>query len=329
MTTAEDLPNAELQEWIGREYWPYPKDLPPEPVRALDVARYTAALADHRWSSVHPGYAPPGFMEVNSPNYLNYFRLGGEEFLHRLLPFVTPWGEGWTPMMLVRNERWTVDRLIRVGEVVRGRSIITDIRWRESSDGRPAQLSVEFTKEYLSMSGGDRVGCVVWDMVFVGDPLKAVDEERETAPQAPDLTSARLPNGAEVGTAVGRYTRTMDMEAIIRWSAAVYDMGLPHVDPDYARRVYGTRHAVVHGPFVSACLVRLVTDWMGPEDRVVGHHARFRLPVLGNDRLEFAARLDSVSESEHGQNAALVSTATNQFGDVVASAETRCVLAGA
>lgn len=315
-----------LRGWVGRDYWPNPAGLVPEPVRAVDIDRYASALDD--WHRGREGnVAPPGFMEVASPNYLNYLRMSGEEFLRNLLPFDSPWGPGWTPMMLIRSELWEVERPVAVGDVIRGTSTITDITWQEARGTRPSLLGVEFTKVYGD-AVDDPLGRVVWDMVFVGHAL--VDERPSDAEVMPapadDLVrrAGRMPRAEDP---IGRYTRVFDMEALVRWSAAIWDLGLPHIDPDYARRVYGLPHAVVHGPLINASLARLVTDWMDPGDRVVTHHGRFRRPVAGNDRLTFSAVIADVDTSASTPVAVARGLASNQYGVIVAESETRCSLA--
>lgn len=308
-----------LEGWIGREYWRTPEGFVPDPVRRIDIGRYTSALDDRRDRQA----APPGFMEVASPNYLNYHHMSGEEFLHNLLPFDSPWGPDWKPMMLVRGERWEIERPVAVGDVIHGSSTITDITWHEARQARPEMLGMTFTKVYRDASGA-ALGRVVWDMRFVEHALsdvrpRDVDEEPALRPD-PRRRDGATPRPGEP---IGRYSRVFDMEALVRWSAAIWDLGLPHVDPDYARRVYGLPHAVAHGPFINASLARLVTDWMDAGDRVVSHRGRFRRPVVANDRLAFSGVVASTTES-----AVLVeSLATNQYGEIVAESETVCALA--
>lgn len=318
-----------LRGWVDSEYWPNPEGFLPDPVRAIDVARYASALADGRdWRAGGPSNGtPPGFMEVASPNYLAYYRLSGEEFLRRLLPFDSPWGPGWTPMMLVRRERWEIERAVAVGDSIHGTSTITDVSWEEARGARPEMLGVEFTKVYRDAED-DPLGRVIWDMVFVERALvDARPPEAEEEPARPDEVRRREGAGPRPGDSVGRYSRVFDMEALVRWSAAIWDLGLPHVDPDYARRVYGLPHAVAHGPFINASLARVVTDWMDAGDRVIAHSGRFRRPVVANDRLEFSGVVAAVREAPSGPVSEIDGLATNQYGEVVAESRTVCALA--
>lgn len=316
-----------LRRWVGREYWPNPEGFVPDPVRAIDIARYTSAVQDKRdWSADPAGNsAPPGFMEVASPNYLHYHRMGGNEFLRHLLPFESPWGPDWTPMMLLRDELWEIERPVVVGDVVRGTSTITDVTWQEARGERPEMLGIEFTKVYRDAADG-LLGRVVWDMVFVEHGLVEHRPEVDPTPPPPNDVVRRNGGTPRVDDPVGRYSRQFDMEALVRWGAAIWDLGLPHVDPDYARRVYGLAHAVAHGPFINACLGRMVTDWMDAGDRVVMHRGRFRRPVVGNDRLTFSGVVLEVTTTGPRPAVAIHGHATNQYGDVVAESETRCEL---
>lgn len=318
-----------LRRWVGREYWPSPDDLAPEPVRAVDLARYASAIGDMRGGrAVDPGSpAPPGFMEVASPNYLLYYRMSGEEFLRHLLPFESPWGADWAPMMLVRSERWEIERPVVVGDVLRGRSTITDITWQDARGERPEMLGVEFTKVYRD-AADRRVGTVVWDMVFVERALVDRRSDAAAARARPDDVVRRHGATPRADDPVGRYTRQFDMEALVRWSAAIWDLGLPHVDGDYARRVYGLPGAVAHGPFINASLARLTTDWMDAGDRVVAHRGRFRRPVVAGDRLTFAGVVADVAPADCGRIAVVKAVAVNQYDEIVAESETRCALSG-
>lgn len=338
---AQELLPRWREAWIGRDYWPTPLDHPHEPVRALDIRRYASAVRDtsaqwrDRDAARSAGYddiaAPPGFAECFSPNYLNYHVVGGLEFLHRLLPFDNPWGPDWTPLMLVRQERWTVDRPIVVGDVISGRSIVTDIGWEPRRRSRPDMLTIEFTKTYRD-AAGERVAEVVWDMGFLESPLTAPVplESPAGAIAEPALSGARRPEASAlvVDEVVGRTSRLFDMEAQVTWSAAVWDLGVPHVDPDYARTAYGLSHVVIAGPFLNAAMATVVTGWLRPEDRLVSHDGRFRRPVIGNDRVTFTARLVELTERTTGTACVLQVEAHNQWGALVAESRTTCQLAG-
>lgn len=311
-----------LRQWVGCEYWPNPDGFQAEPVRGIDVARYTAALEDTRdWR----GSTPPGFMEVASPNYLAYLNKSGEQFLRGLLPFESPWGSDWKPMMLIRQERWEIERNVVIGDVIRGRSTITDISWTPARKGRPEMLSVEFTKRYRD-AGDGLLGCVVWDMVFVEHALAEDRHSPEESPLVEDSVALRAGRAPHPGDSLGRYTRRFDTEALVRWSAAIWDLGLPHIDPDYARQVYGLPHAVAHGPFINAALARLVTDWMDPADRIRQHRGRFRRTAVGNDRLTFTARVTEVKSGDTGTIAIVHAQAMNQHDELLAESETHCAL---
>ncbi|RYE43753.1 MAG: hypothetical protein EOP24_27095 [Hyphomicrobiales bacterium] len=338
--THELLP-AWRDAWIGREYWPNPAGLPRDPVHASDILRYTTAVRDpspqwrDRDAALAASYAdlaaPPGFVECFSPNYLHYHSLSGTEFLHRLLPFENPWGPDWTPLMLVRHERWTIDRPIVVGDVITGKSVITDIGWNPARGSRPDMLSIEFTKEYRA-TDGQRVAQVVWDMGFLESALTVSQRPDEDATERPiplESPTERRPDSAAltIGQVVAQSTRLFDVEAQVSWSAAVWDLGLPHIDADYARKAYGLPHVVVAGPFVNASMATLVTGWLRPADRIVSHHGRFRRPVVGNDRVTFTARLIELAEQDDGQECTLRVEAHNQRKELVAESLTTCRLA--
>ncbi|HYC80549.1 MAG TPA: MaoC/PaaZ C-terminal domain-containing protein, partial [Solirubrobacterales bacterium] len=189
-------------------------------------------------------------------------------------------------------------------------------------------LGVEFTKNYRD-AGDEPLGRVVWDMVFVEHALvEQRSPDAETVPAQPDDPRRRNGAAPRSGEPIGRYSRTFDMEALVRWSAAIWDLGLPHVDPEYARRVYGLPHVVAHGPFINASLARLVTDWMDRGDRVVAHRGRFRRPVVGNDRLMLSGVVAEVRAAAAGTVSEIEAVATNQYGEIVAESRTVCALAG-
>ena len=116
---------------------------------------------------------------------------------------------------------------------------------------------------------------------------------------------------------------------LVGGAGLIGDFNPLHVDEEFARRSrFGGR--ILHGVLTSALMgAPLGNLFAGTAIAYLEHNCRFRAPVKVGDTLRFAWRVVELTDkpAQHGGIVACDGTATNQRGEVVATAHGRMLVA--
>lgn len=102
---------------------------------------------------------------------------------------------------------------------------------------------------------------------------------------------------AEVGAAIPLQKAIVDERQLFLYSAATYNPHRIHYDRDWATRVEGYTDLLVHGPLQAALLVKAVTDWMGPQGRLLRFSFQNRASAFPHEELRFGGAVTAVDEA--------------------------------
>jgi hydroxyacyl-ACP dehydratase HTD2-like protein with hotdog domain len=91
-----------------------------------------------------------------------------------------------------------------------------------------------------------------------------------------------------VGDAIPTLSVTVDETQMFFFSAATYNGHRIHYDKTWATEVEGYPDILVHGPLQAALLARAVTDWAGPDGRLVSYAIQNRASAFPHEELRFA-----------------------------------------
>jgi hydroxyacyl-ACP dehydratase HTD2-like protein with hotdog domain len=94
-----------------------------------------------------------------------------------------------------------------------------------------------------------------------------------------------------VGDAIPTLSVTVDETQMFFFSAATYNGHRIHYDKTWATEVEGYPNILVHGPLQAALLARAVTDWAGPDGRLVGYAIQNRASAFPGEELRFAGTI--------------------------------------
>ncbi len=102
----------------------------------------------------------------------------------------------------------------------------------------------------------------------------------------------------EPGTALAPLTVRLTRETLVRYAGASGDFNPIHFS-DHAARALGLPGVIAHGMLTMGTAVRVVTDHLGPDLRLLSYGVRFTRPVLVPDdgvgaELEIAGTVSSV-----------------------------------
>jgi acyl dehydratase len=111
-----------------------------------------------------------------------------------------------------------------------------------------------------------------------------------------------------VGDAIPTLAVTVDETQMFFFSAATYNGHRIHYDKTWATEVEGYPNILVHGPLQAALLARAVTDWAGPDGRLVSYAIQNRASAFPGEELRFVGTVtgkrdegaDSGSAADHG-----------------------------
>ncbi|HEY7276129.1 MAG TPA: MaoC/PaaZ C-terminal domain-containing protein [Trebonia sp.] len=111
-----------------------------------------------------------------------------------------------------------------------------------------------------------------------------------------------------VGDAIPTLAVTVDETQMFFFSAATYNGHRIHYDKTWATEVEGYPNILVHGPLQAALLARAVTDWAGPDGRLVSYAIQNRASAFPGEELRFVGTVtgkcdegaDSGSTADHG-----------------------------
>jgi hydroxyacyl-ACP dehydratase HTD2-like protein with hotdog domain len=90
-------------------------------------------------------------------------------------------------------------------------------------------------------------------------------------------------------------TKHASRAQLFLYSAATWNPHRIHYDRDYAL-VEGHADVIVHGPLQGAWLTQYVTDWAGPEARLVSAGWQNRASALPERDVTFSGRVTAVND---------------------------------
>lgn len=90
-----------------------------------------------------------------------------------------------------------------------------------------------------------------------------------------------------VGDPIPTLSVTVDETQMFFFSAATYNGHRIHYDKTWATEVEGYPNILVHGPLQAALLARAVTDWAGPDGRLISYSIQNRASAYPGEELQF------------------------------------------
>ena len=90
-----------------------------------------------------------------------------------------------------------------------------------------------------------------------------------------------------LGDPIPTLTVIIDETQLFFFSAATYNGHRIHYDKTWATEVEGYPDVLVHGPLQAALLARAVTDWAGPDGRLVSYAVQNRASAFPGEELRF------------------------------------------
>ena len=105
--------------------------------------------------------------------------------------------------------------------------------------------------------------------------------------------SWRCIEDVSVGDELPPVTRNASRSQLFLYSAATWNPHRIHYDVDFAR-VDGHPDVIVHGPLQGAWLTQFVTDWAGPQGRLVQAGWQNRASALPEQDYLFGGRVTAV-----------------------------------
>jgi hydroxyacyl-ACP dehydratase HTD2-like protein with hotdog domain len=109
-----------------------------------------------------------------------------------------------------------------------------------------------------------------------------------------------------VGDAIPTLSVTVDETQMFFFSAATYNGHRIHYDKTWATEVEGYPNILVHGPLQAALLARAVTDWAGPDGRLVGYAIQNRASAFPGEELRFAGTITAKRDGNDDYGRGLV-----------------------
>jgi len=107
-----------------------------------------------------------------------------------------------------------------------------------------------------------------------------------------------------VGDAIPTLAVTVDETQMFFFSAATYNGHRIHYDKTWATEVEGYPNILVHGPLQAALLARAVTDWAGPDGRLVSYAIQNRASAFPGEELRFVGIVTGKRDDAEGKGSA-------------------------
>ena len=107
-----------------------------------------------------------------------------------------------------------------------------------------------------------------------------------------------------VGDAIPTLAVTVDETQMFFFSAATYNGHRIHYDKTWATEVEGYPNILVHGPLQAALLARAVTDWAGPDGRLVSYAIQNRASAFPGEELRFVGTVTGKRDDAEGKGSA-------------------------
>ena len=257
------------QAWVGREAWQ--EDLiGPTPPRALAATLDAPeSLPEAAAAAFAPGTPLPPlwhwlyFLPLHRQDEI------GEDGHARRGGFLPPVP---LPRRMWAGGRFRFDAPLHVGERVRRRSVIEDVRTRQ---GRSGELVFVTVRHELHAGSATAPAWTEWhDIVYREAPRPG-----EAAPPA------------QPAPADARCTRLWQPDDVLlfRYSALTFNGHRIHYDRRYVTEVEGYPGLVVHGPLVATLLLELLR-LQQPQSRVQAFSFRALRPAFDGRPLTVAAR---------------------------------------
>ena len=101
-----------------------------------------------------------------------------------------------------------------------------------------------------------------------------------------------------VGDALTTGTETVDRTQMFFFSAATYNGHRIHYDRTWATEVEGYPDVLVHGPLQAALMARTLTDWAGPDGRLVRISLQNRSTAFPGEELRFVGTVVGKREQD-------------------------------
>lgn len=247
---------------------------------------------------------------------------------------------GFDPRYTVHGEQaYEFERPVCVGDVLTGRSTLTDVYQREGGDGNTLTFATVLT-EYVDDRGAPLV-TVHSTFVETRDPDAAPDAtaQDQTDTMEPGQVTGNRPRGSErierrslddrivlddVETveSAGSVTEGMELptsvvndlcvEDFVRYAGASGDFHPLHYDRDVAERT-GREAPVAQGMLIAGIASATVTRWLGIE-RIRSFSTRFTDIVWEGDSVSVTGEVDDVSEDPSGMTVEVNLSVTAEDG---------------
>ncbi|MFV0259699.1 MAG: acyl dehydratase [Acidimicrobiales bacterium] len=108
-----------------------------------------------------------------------------------------------------------------------------------------------------------------------------------------EVAAPRTVADVTVGDTVPVMTKRADRTQLFLYSAASFNPHRIHYDRAYAE-YEGHPDVLVHGPLQGAWLTQYLTDWIGPDGRLIGVSWQNRASALPDQDLEFHGTVTAV-----------------------------------
>ena len=176
------------------------------------------------------------------------------------------------PRRMFAGTTWTFHEPLRVGDVCRRETELTDIQMKGGSTG-----TLVFTTVVSRIYGPNGL---------------AVEEERGTAfrEAGQEGASSGVPKREEPPSdTVWETTKVCDEALLFRFSALTFNTHRIHYDTPWAKEVEGYPALVVHGPLLSTLLINFVRD-MNPGKTIASYRMRARAPLFANTPIKLVGK---------------------------------------
>jgi acyl dehydratase len=116
----------------------------------------------------------------------------------------------------------------------------------------------------------------------------------------------------------------LDIQETVRWAGVQENLEQIHWDREFCREHSGLRTFIASGSYRQALLVRMVTDWVGPDGTLVGLSVRHTYPTYEGDLMKFGATVVERSSEEANPTVTCELEGQNQEGRGILSG--RCTV---
>ena len=327
--TSETAITDEMRRSIGTRLFP---DFPQEEVSTWAIRRYLEAVTDDnplwkdegfakesRWGGI---IAPPAFLEVFNP--ANHAFRHYPDMSHMSLPFDPPF-----PRTFMAYNEYEFFIPVSPGDLITSTCKIGDVYDRTSTSGAGRMVFIRMDNEHRNQRN-ELVGITSEAMVSIeGSSSKPAVTGTPAPPkveQRPVSTEQVYFDTIEVGAELPTLVKEVSLFTILKWGAAVNDYGPHHFDYPFATQMLGLPNVIAHGPYNTAILAQLVTNWIGAWGVLKKHYAEMRGNVFPGDTITFQGRVTNKYEQDGDGIVECESWAQNQNGRRVTLGKSTAIL---